>query len=398
MELPAQIGKYEIIGLIGRGGMGVVYQARDNALGRLVALKVVTSDLALDHEADIRFLREARSVAALQHPNIVVVCELGEHNGSPFIAMEFLDGEPLDRLIRNHVPLTVLQKTDIILQVAKALQYAHDKGVIHRDVKPGNIMRLRDGSVKVVDFGLAHLTDQTITKIGMVMGTLGYLAPEQLNSEGIDGRTDIFSLGVVMYELLSGRLPFEGAKPAEVMKRILLEEPHPLPLKGGVNLLELQHILDKALAKRKDERYQTCSEFAEALTRQCKEFEVAAQEYERKAQLKQLVEQLQRQVPATAKYQQEQPDRAPIIGRDQNDLTAFAEPSKSVAVAPPIPLASANFERRTEEILFGEGRRSLAAEVSAPEKQRSTGDSNWVDWVFWLIVIVLVAGGTYLAR
>lgn len=144
MQLPAQIGKYEIVSLIGRGGMGVVYQARDNVLGRIVALKVMTSDLAVDPEVHVRFLREARSVAALQHPNIVVVHELGEHEGSPFIAMEFIDGEPLDRAIRSGVPLTLLEKTDIIVQVAKALQYAHDKGVIHRDVKPGNIMRLRE--------------------------------------------------------------------------------------------------------------------------------------------------------------------------------------------------------------------------------------------------------------
>jgi serine/threonine protein kinase len=277
MEVPAQIGKYEIIGLIGRGGMGVVYQARDNALGRLVALKVMTNDLALDAEVHIRFLREARSVAALQHPNIVVVYELSEHNGSPFIAMEFLDGKPLDQVIRNHVSLSVPQKIDIILEVAKALQYAHDKGVIHRDVKPGNIMRLRDGSVKVVDFGIAHLADQTITKTGMVMGTLGYLAPEQLNGEGIDRRTDIFSLGVVLYELLSGRLPFEGSKPAEVIKKILLEAPAPLPSTGDANLPELQPIVYKALTKRKEQRYQTCSEFADALTRLRKKLEVQSQ-------------------------------------------------------------------------------------------------------------------------
>lgn len=260
MPLPAQIGKYEILDLIGRGGMGVVYKARDTVLGRLVALKVMTSDLAGQSEVQIRFLREARSVAVLQHPNIVVVHELGEHEGNPFIAMEYLDGEPLDRLIRNRAPLTVLEKVDIILQVAKALQYAHDKGVIHRDVKPGNIMRMGDGSVKVVDFGIAHLADQTITKTGMVLGTLAYLAPEQLNGEGIDRRTDIFSLGVVLYQLLSGRLPFEGASTAEVMRKILLEAPPPLPPMDDVNRPELQPIINRALAKQRDRRYQTCAE------------------------------------------------------------------------------------------------------------------------------------------
>lgn len=243
----------------------MVYQARDTVLGRLVALKVMTSDLVGQPEVHVRFLREARSVAALQHPNIVVVHDLGEHNGIPFIAMEFLDGDPLDCLIRNRVPLTLPDKVDIVLQVAKALQYAHGRGAIHRDIKPGNIVRLRDGTVKVVDFGIAHLADQTITKTGMVLGTLAYLAPEQLRGEAIDRRTDIFSLGVVLYQLLSGKLPFEGTNTAEVMMKILLESPPSLAKVGNVTPPELEPIVDKALAKRKEDRYQSCAELIEAL-------------------------------------------------------------------------------------------------------------------------------------
>lgn len=277
MELPAQIGKYEVLGLLGRGGMGAVYKARDHELGRSVALKVMTKELAAEPETQTRFLREARAVSMLQHANIVVVYELGYHDGFPYIAMEFLDGEPLDRIILNGVPLSVLEKTEIILQVAKALKYAHDKGVIHRDIKPGNIMRMCDGTVKVVDFGIAHLADQTITRTGMVLGTLAYLAPEQLNGEGVDRRTDIFSVGVVLYQLLTGRLPFQGASTAETMRKILLEPPPPLSQQSDVDPADLQPLIDKALAKKKDERFQSCSEMAEALARLSKKLEAQIQ-------------------------------------------------------------------------------------------------------------------------
>jgi serine/threonine protein kinase len=267
MKLPAQIGKYEILDLIGRGGMGVVYKARDTVLGRLVALKVMTSSLADNAEVRERFLREARAVSMLQHANIVVVFELGEHDGNPYIVMEYLDGEPLDCTIRANIALTVLQKIDIILQVSKALQYAHERGIVHRDVKPGNIMLMRDGNVKVVDFGIAHLADHTITRTGLVLGTVSYMSPEQLNGEPVDARTDIFSLGIVFYLLLTGKLPFEGASTAETMMKILLEPPPRLAQFGDVNPPELQPIIDRALAKQREERYQTCAEMAEGLVR-----------------------------------------------------------------------------------------------------------------------------------
>jgi serine/threonine protein kinase len=328
MAPPARIGKYEIVELIGRGGMGVVYKARDTVLGRLVALKLMTAGLADNAEVRERFLREARAVSMLQHANIVVVFELGEHEENPYIVMEYLDGEPLDRTIRNQAALTVLQKIDIILQVAKALQYAHERGIVHRDIKPGNIMLLRDGTVKVVDFGIAHLADQTITRSGLVLGTVSYMSPEQLNGQPVDARTDIFSLGIVFYVLLTGKLPFEGASTAETMLKILTEPPPRLSQFGDVNPPELQPIVDRALAKKKEGRYQTCAGMAEALAKLRKTFEVqtqlAALERERKA----LLAQLDRQGPSAALQPQ---DAAPS---QATHLPQVSPPSGDSVLAP----------------------------------------------------------------
>ncbi len=201
-----QIGKYQIVERIGRGGMGTVFKAHDPVLDRLVALKVISSEGDVTEELKARFFREAQACAKLSHPNIVVVHDLGEAAGKLFIVMEFLDGQELKHVIeRKTLPLE--DKLSLMIQVCDGLHFAHQKGIIHRDIKPGNIFVLRNGQVKILDFGIARIaagTDPGLTRTGLIMGTLRYMSPEQARGR-VDHRSDIFSVGAVFYELLAGR-------------------------------------------------------------------------------------------------------------------------------------------------------------------------------------------------
>ena len=204
-----QLGRYEILDELGRGAMGVVFKARDPLIGRLVALKTITTLAADDPDMVERFWREAKAAGALQHANIVTIHDMGEADGVPFIAMEYLEGESLATLISRGAPLSLTEKVGYLVQTCRALQYAHRRSVIHRDIKPANIVLTVEGVIKVVDFGIARVSDVSHTNTGTLLGTLGYMSPQQIRGKRADGLSDIWSVGVVLYELLTGRRPFK---------------------------------------------------------------------------------------------------------------------------------------------------------------------------------------------
>ena len=251
-----------MIDLLGRGGMGLVYRAFDRQLNREVAIKTVTEGLSGDQEMLQRFYREAAKTGALRHPNIVIVHDLGEQDGFPYIVMEYLSGDPLDKLIQSNRPQTLAYKLKIIEQVCYALGYAHRNDMIHRDVKPANVIVQPDGVAKLLDFGIARQdkTDGRLTRTGHVIGTIQYMAPERLKDEAFDGRSDIFSVGVMMFQLLTGQLPFTGDY--SIVQKILAEKHPPL----GQFLHEypavLDDVLDRALAKNPSDRFSTADEMA----------------------------------------------------------------------------------------------------------------------------------------
>lgn len=266
MPDPQKIGKYSIVERIGRGGMGYVYRAHDPILKRDVAIKTMLKDVSDDPELRSRFTREAQSAGGLRHPNIVTIYDLGEDDqGCPFIAMEFLTGTDLEHVVKNKIEMSLLQKLDIIIQTCNGLGYAHLNGIVHRDIKAANIRLLDNGEAKIMDFGIAKMTSSHFTRTGMVMGTPHYMAPEQIRGEKVDGRADIFSLGVVLFELMTYRKPFPGDNPTTVLFKIIHENPDPMVDETFVPPEGLDEVVTKALAKNPADRYSTCEEFAEDL-------------------------------------------------------------------------------------------------------------------------------------
>src|SRR5712692_8241763 len=272
-----KLGPYEIIGPLGAGGMGEVYRARDTRLGRDVAVKVLPSTFSADADRLRRFEQEACAAGALNHPNILIVHDIGTHDGSPYVVSELLEGETLRQRI-GATALAQRRAIDYALQVAHGLAAAHEKGIVHRDLKPDNIFVTKDGRVKILDFGIAKLTQadgsrsqtdiptrRVDTDPGVVMGTVGYMSPEQVRGKAVDHRSDIFSFGAILYEMLSGRRAFHGESAADTMSAILKEDPPDLSETNHNISPPLERLVDHCLEKNPEERFHSARDLGFAL-------------------------------------------------------------------------------------------------------------------------------------
>jgi eukaryotic-like serine/threonine-protein kinase len=285
-----RIGHYQILSLLGAGGMGEVYLAEDQRLRRKVALKLLPARFTQEAERVRRFEQEARAASALNHPNILTIHEIGEVDGRHYLVTEFIDGQTLRQRMKS-ARLEIREALDVAVQIASALAAAHEAGIVHRDVKPENVMLRRDGYIRVLDFGLAKLAELTqsthtealtagevSTEAGLVMGTVRYMSPEQARGQKVDARSDIFSLGIVLYEMIAGRAPFEGETSSDVIAALLAKEPLPLTQFLSEVPVELERIVTKALRKDREERYQTVNDLLRDLKGLRQELDVRAKD------------------------------------------------------------------------------------------------------------------------
>jgi serine/threonine protein kinase len=271
-----QIGRYRIIGELGRGAMGVVYHATDPSIGRSVAIKTIRildiNDTQQRNRLRERLFREARSAGVLSHPNIVTIYDMDEVEGLAYIAMAYVNGPTLEKILASESAISGAKMLRILRQAAAALDYAHSKGIVHRDVKPANIMTDEDGSVKITDFGIAKITEGAhSTETRTVAGTPNYMSPEQVQGFAVDGRSDQFSLAVIAYEILTGERPFIGEHLSTIVFKIVAEEPPPAPRLNSTLTPQIDEVLRKGLAKKPEDRYPNCSNFVGALELACAE-------------------------------------------------------------------------------------------------------------------------------
>ncbi|MBK9160594.1 MAG: serine/threonine protein kinase [Nitrosomonadales bacterium] len=261
----SQLGRYEVLGELGQGAMGIVYKAKDPLIDRVVAIKTINLSLALDEKEEYegRFYQEAKAAGRLNHPNIVTIYDVGKSGDIAYIAMELLQGRELRDIMNDSGVLPVDQVLDIVMQVASGLSYAHEHEIVHRDIKPSNIMIIRDGHVKITDFGIARMESSAIrTQTGMVLGSPKYMSPEQVMGKVIDQRSDIFSLGVMLYEMLTGQAPFNGENVNAIMYQTLNAVPLPPSTLNPAVPEMVNFIVAKALAKGLEDRYQNARDFA----------------------------------------------------------------------------------------------------------------------------------------
>src|SRR5262245_11942119 len=341
-----QLGRYTILEEIGRGGMARVFRAQDTLLQRTVALKVLAPQLAVDPEFARRFEREAVTAANLRHPNIVTIFDVGEHNGLRYIAMEYVRGRSLHTILEEHGALGLSYAVGIVAPVAAALDYAHNQGAVHRDVKPHNIMIDSDGRVLLTDFGIAQAPESSggerLTRTGIFMGTPEYISPEQASAQRVDGRSDLYSLGIATYEIITGKVPFSGATPQLIVAHAQNAPPPPSKVDPS-QPLELDVVMARILAKRPEQRFGSGAAFVEALRIVTRKHGIAAAT---PAQLANLVQPRDSSAgQSTVSLGRGQTPRAPLPAAPSASSEPKAEPSHShaeeptVAGPPPSPAA-----------------------------------------------------------
>lgn len=253
-----RLGPYRLLDRIGGGATSIVFAAHDDAMDRAVAVKMIVADLEDERETRERFCREAKVTAQLLHPNIVSVLDVGEDRGHPYIVMELLDGWPLGTYLHQDGGVGLAAKIELVAQLCRGLQAAHDCGVVHRDIKPSNLFVTRDGGLKILDFGLARLQASTLTASGQILGTPDFMSPEQALGQQVDARSDVFSASAVSYLIVSGRAPFTGRDLRSTLDALISKDPAPIPETEAPT--ELFRLLSKGLAKNPAERYQSCRE------------------------------------------------------------------------------------------------------------------------------------------
>jgi serine/threonine protein kinase len=369
-----KLGRYEILAELGQGSMGVVYKARDPALDRVVAIKTINLNLPKDElaEYEARFYQEARAAGGLNHPNIVTIYDIGKSERVAYMAMEFLEGEELRAILSAGQPLPVIQAMDVASQVAEGLNYAHERHIVHRDIKPSNIMVVRDGLVKITDFGIARMrTNEVKTMTGMILGSPKYMSPEQVAGKRADHRSDLFSLGVVLYEMLTGQAPFQADSIHGIMYQIL-NSTAPAPSLRDSELPEIVDlIVAKALTKSVEERYQSAKDLA--------------------TDLQDSKEMLQGRAAGPAKFSTEKPGPppAPTATRRQDKVLTVKSPSAkvvdSVAEKPGLMLAKAfdSYEATMRLAAMTGMDKELASFAETAPGQSSTGSNGGATTATW---------------
>ena len=367
---PIKAGRYEVVRELGRGSMGVVYQGFDPVIGRTVAIKtMLTEGLAPNEfqEYRARFQREAQAAGVLNHPNIVSVYDYGEDSGVLYLIMEFLEGKSLEKLIEGRKILPIETIIPMCEQVCGALDHAHQRGIVHRDIKPANIMILDNGIVKVTDFGIAKMVSMGMTQTGLVLGTPNYMSPEQVKGRQVDGRSDIFSLGIILYDLVTGEKPFAGQNITTVIYKIINENPIPPRELDATIHPGLSYVICKALAKNPDERYQTCRELADDL----KNFKALGGQV----------------APSATMILKATP--APSGGTDRPAAPSVSPPTPPAAQAPPVQAAPA------QQPSPGQVPTQVIAPSPAYQKPR-TSPMVWVLVSVLAVVFLGILGGGYI--